>query len=56
VDIDCFIDAFEDVLVEAATISIPQGRHVQGNFFKTNLQIERRVLEKKRLRRAWQTN
>jgi len=42
--------------VEAATISTPQGRDVQTNHFKTNLQIERLVLEKRRLRRAWQTN
>jgi len=40
----------------SATILTPQGRDVQANPFKTNLQIERLVLEKRRLRRAWQTN
>jgi len=55
-DIDCSTDALQEVFVEAATISTPQGRDVQTNHFKTNMQIERLVLEKRRLRRAWQTN
>jgi len=46
-DIDCSIDALEEVFVEAATISTPQGRDVQTNHFKTNLQIERLFLEKR---------
>jgi len=54
-DIDCSTDALEEVFVEAATISTPQGSDVQTNHLKTNLQIERLVLEKRRLRRAWQT-
>jgi len=33
-----------------------QGRDVQTNHLKTNLRIERLDLEKRRLRRAWQTN
>jgi len=52
-DIDCSTDALEEVFVEAATISTPQGRDVQTYNFKTNLQIERLVLEKRRLRRTW---
>jgi len=55
-DIDCSTDALEEVFVEAATISTPHGREVQTNHFKTNMQIERLVLEKRILRRAWQTN
>jgi len=54
-DIDCSTDALEEVFVEAADIST-QDRDVQTNHFKTNLPIERLVLEKRRLRRAWQTN
>jgi len=45
-DIDCSTDALEEVFVEAATISTPQGGDVQTNHFKTNLQIERLVLER----------
>jgi len=48
-DIDCSTDALEEVFVEAANISTPQGRDVQTNHFKTNLQIEWLVLEKRRL-------
>jgi len=38
--------------VEAATISTPQRRNLQSNNFKTNLQMECLVLEKRRLWRA----
>jgi len=41
-DIDCSTDALEEVFVEPATISTPQGRDVQTNHFKRNLQIERK--------------
>jgi len=51
-DIDCFTDALEEVFVEAATISTPQGRDVETNHFKTNLQIKQLVLERRRLRLA----
>jgi len=40
-------------LLSILFISTPQGRDVQTNNFKTNLQIERLVLEKRRLRRTW---
>jgi len=55
-DFDCSTDTLEEVFVKAATISTQQGRDVQSNHFKANLQIERLDLEKRRLRRAWQTN
>jgi len=48
-DMNCSTYALEDVLVEAATISTPQRRNVQSNNFKTNLQMEWLVLEKRRL-------
>ncbi|XP_070075662.1 uncharacterized protein [Drosophila takahashii] len=55
-DIDCYADALESVLVAAAKISTPQGRDGRTHQHKINLEIEQLVLEKRRLRRAWQTS
>ncbi|KAH8342543.1 hypothetical protein KR084_004423, partial [Drosophila pseudotakahashii] len=54
-DIDSYADALESVLVAAAKVSTPQGRDGSTHQHKTNLEIEQLVLEKRRLRRAWQT-
>lgn len=55
-DIDCSTAALEEVLVAAARISTPKRKDAEIKTFKTSLQIEQLVLEKRRLRRAWQTS
>ena len=55
-DIDCSADLLKNILVSAAKISTPQSVTTQHNQQKTNLQIEQLVLEKRRLRRDWQSH
>lgn len=45
----------ESVLVEAAHIATPKSSNLHYKRNKTNVQIEQLILEKRRLRREWQT-
>lgn len=55
-DIDSFVNSLESIIVAAARCSTPQTVSKITNHKKTNLQIEQLVLEKRRLRREWQSS
>lgn len=55
-DIDKSTETLENILVSAAKASTPPVTYAKPNYIKTNREIERLVLDKRRLRRDWQSN